>query len=321
MKRFLYKISLLLLPLILISYPVDIFISNQLKQSHNLSGEYEVLSDLYGGHANCDIAIYGSSRAWVHINPQILEDSLGVSAYNFGIDGHNFWLSYLRHLDLLKYNDKPKQIIMSVDIFALQKRSNLYQMEQFLPFMLWNGNIRKYTSTYIGYNILDYFIPLKRYFGQKTILKECSAIARNKNPFNEFRTKGYAGMNRTWNSDLEKAQSMQDKFQVHMHQESIELFERFINECKEDNIDLVLVYTPEYIEGQNFIANRNDILDIFKNFAEEYGLLYLDYSDHEMCLNRDYFYNASHLNKEGAELFTRVLAEDLLAHTPEIVYK
>ena len=36
-------------------------------------------------------------------------------------------------LDILKYNKQPKFIILSVDIFSLQKRKDLFESNQFLP--------------------------------------------------------------------------------------------------------------------------------------------------------------------------------------------
>ncbi|MBE2208298.1 MAG: hypothetical protein IAE84_11975, partial [Saprospiraceae bacterium] len=79
-----------------------------LKQTKKAPGEFEVWNDIYNSNVNCDIAIYGSSRAWVHIDPKILSHILQLNVYNFGIDGHNFWLQYLRHIEFLKYNPKPK---------------------------------------------------------------------------------------------------------------------------------------------------------------------------------------------------------------------
>src|SRR5690606_33484347 len=109
-----------------------------LKQSNYYKGEFEVMNDIYDGEAKTDVAVYGSSRAWVHFNSQILADELGMSVYNFGIDGHNFWLQYWRHLELIKYCGKPKYIIMAVDALSLERRDDLYNADQFLPYMLWN---------------------------------------------------------------------------------------------------------------------------------------------------------------------------------------
>ena len=155
MKKFIKNILLFILPIISIAYLIDSIISNQLKKDNSYAGgEYTVWNDLYNGNVDSEIVVYGSSRAWVHIDPIILENNLGKTSYNLGIDGHNFWLQYLRHKTLLKYNTKPKYIIFSVDVSSLYKRKGLHNLEQFLPYMLFDRDIMKYTSSYRGF-----FIP------------------------------------------------------------------------------------------------------------------------------------------------------------------
>ena len=125
MRKFLLKLLYLILPLVALSYPLDYLISNALKEDHGMHGEYEVWNAIYENKIDSDIVIYGSSRAWVQINPEILETYLGKKTYNFGVDGHNFRIQYLRHLEYIKHNKKPRHIIVSVDAFTLQKRDNI----------------------------------------------------------------------------------------------------------------------------------------------------------------------------------------------------
>lgn len=321
MKKFLTNILYFLLPAIIIAYPLDSVMSHFLSQSNTYPGEYEIWNDIYDAEANCDIAIYGSSRAWVHINPKILSDSLGVKVYNFGIDGHNFWLQYLRHLELLKHSEKPKTIILSVDVFSLQKRTDLYQLDQFLPYMLWNSNIHEYTNSYIGYNEFDYYLPLIRYSGKTNALKLIIKNIVNGQSNIRYRQNGFSGMDREWNADLDKAKKKRESYKINTESNSIVLFEKFINECKANNIELILVYTPEYIDGQNFVVNRDDIIHIYRDFSMKYSIEFYDYSNDSLCFNKKYFYNASHLNSSGAEIFSKKLANDLKARTHNNVYK
>lgn len=311
MKKFLTKILYFLLPVIILAYPLDSIMSHYLSQSITSPGEYEVWNYIYDSESKSDVAIYGSSRAWVHINPNILSDSLGVSAYNFGIDGHNFWLQYLRHLELLKNNKKPKFIILSVDIFSLQKRNDLYQLDQFLPYMLWNSNIHAYTKSYIGYTDYDYYIPLIRYSGKTNSLKSIIKNIIKGQSKTKYRNHGYLGVDSEWNTDLEKAQKELQSYEINTDSLTIELFEKFIKECKESNIELVLVYTPEHIDGQNFVSNRNDIIQIYRDLSAKHSIDFYDYSDDSLCLDKNYFYNASHLNSTGADIFSQKLAQDL----------
>lgn len=72
-----------------------------------------------------------------------------------------------------------------------------------------------------------------------------------------------------------------------------------------------MVYTPEYIEGQEFTKNRSDIIQLFQEKSEQYQFPFLDYSNDTLSYDKQYFYNAMHLNKTGAELFTDKLIEDI----------
>jgi hypothetical protein len=321
MRNFIKKILIFILPALLLIYPVDYLISYYLSRSVEYSfGETKVWKDIYSGKINSDIIIYGSSRALVHVSSKIFEDSMHISTYNLGINGHNFWLQYLRHKELLKFNKKPKLIILSLDIFTLQKRIDLYDYNQFLPFMLWNDDIKQYTSSYIGFSTYDYYVPLIRYNHKIDSFFAALKSFRGLKP-NLKRIKGYMGMERNWNNDLDKAKSKVDYYEIKIDTVSVMLFEQFINECKYNGTELILIYSPEYIEGQNYVINRNEIISKYQYFAQKYNLQFIDYSNDKLCMQKQFFYNAQHLNKKGSEIFTKKLIKDIKARTHNIVYK
>lgn len=306
MKNFLIRLLLFFAPLALISYPLDLLFSHYLSQSHSRPGEFEVWKDIYTSNAHCDIAIYGSSRAMVHFNPKIMSDSLQSRGYNFGMDGHNFWLQYLRHLKLLKYNPKPKMIILAVDIYSLIKRKELYEMDQFLPIMLWDSEVWEYTKGYEGYDKYDYLFPLVRYIGKKEAMAQVWKNIRQ--PSHEkHRFNGFYGDEGEWNSDFDNAKASIGAYSIEVDSGSVELFEAFIKECRNNEIELVFVYTPEYIEGQYFVTNRADIMSYYTHVSSENNVDFYDFSNDSICFSKLYFYNANHLNKRGADIFTRKL--------------
>lgn len=311
MKKFIFRIVCFALPIALIAFPLDTLLSHYLKKSNQYPGEFEVWNDIYNSTAECEVAIYGSSRAWVQIDPIILGDSLQKTVYNFGIDGHNFWLQYLRHKELLKFNKQPKLIVLSVDIVTLQKVSNLYQLDQFLPYMLYNKNITEFTSSYTGYKQYDYYLPLIRYAGMTDALHTVLKIAGNDQRLEKYRNKGFRGMDKVWSDDFDKAKRKSQSIKLALHEPSLELFENFINEAKQLGIRLVLVYCPEYIEGQAYVSNRSDLINLFTDYARKHNLVFLDYSNDEICTDKNMFYNAMHLNSTGADLFSKKLAHDL----------
>ncbi len=314
MRKFLKKLFIFyFLPIIVLSVPIDFGISFFLSNKNRVAlGEYEVWTNIYNSEINCDIAIMGSSRAWVHIDPKIIEDKINLSAYNFGIDGHSFFLQYFRNLEYLKYNEKPKKIILSVDVFTLNKRKDLYNYSQFLPYMLWNKDAYKYTKVYNGFNIIEYFVPLTRYIGETKSIKYSLEEMFGYNKKEKLRSNGFTAMDKKWNQDFSNAKNRINRLKIDIDQESVDLFKSFINECKKNEVELILVYAPEYIEGQNFVSNRSEIIKIFENMSNTNNLSFFNFSNDSICYKKELFYNVSHLNSNGAKLFSQELALKLL---------
>lgn len=289
----------------------DWFLSYNLRKSKQ--NEYSVWNDIFQGKVDSDVVIYGSSRAMVHVDPRIIKDSLNLDAYNLGLNGHNFWLQYYRHLEYLKHNRKPLLIIHSVDMFTLVKRQDLFQMDQFLPYMLYNRELEKWIKSYKGFSHYDYNIPLVRYYGQFKAIGSAIKTAVYQEPSNtdSLRYKGFISKNLAWNDDLVKARRAYPNYMVKVDSASVKLFDQYLNECRAEGIPVVLVYSPEYIEGQDFVKNRDEVMGVFKFFAAKYNIPFLDYSDDPISHKQEYFYNASHLNGIGAAFFTNRLIHDM----------
>jgi hypothetical protein len=311
MKPFLRKTLLFAIPLLVLAWPLDLLLSNLLRHSNAYPGELEVMNAIYEKRAACRLAVYGSSRAWVQIDPAPLEDSLHLTVYNFGIDGHNFWLQYFRHLQLVKYNGWPDVIVLSVDPFTLEKRKDLYQADQFLPWMLWNKEIMQYTKSYEGFNQADYYVPLIRYAGRTSAINDCIKTVLFKHSSAPYRNKGFAAFDRPWNDDLAKAMKTTKGYTVITDKKTVELMNRFIAECRAHNTTLIFICTPQFAEGQEFIRNRTEVINYFSNLASENNIPFLDYSSDELCKRKELFYNSNHLNKTGTAIFSSKLAHDL----------
>jgi hypothetical protein len=311
MKRFIRKTALFVAPLLLLLYPMDYFFSKSLKETSMAQGEYEVWNDIFNGSVNADVAIYGSSRAWVHINPEILEDSLNRAAYNLGIDGQNLWMQTLRHQQYLAHNPYPEMIVHSLDVFTLEPRINdynNYNNDQFLPYLFWHDYFEDTDLLPPIYDKYDHCVPMLRYQnrGMRVLL---SMIPHYKK--GPLRTRGLCCHEATWNTDFDKAREERGSYEVVIDSATVALFREYLADCQQKNIQVVLVYSPEYIEGQHFVSNRQELFTLLNDIATEFNLPFLDYSSHEMCLNRSYFYNAIHLNATGANHFSRILAHDL----------
>lgn len=314
-KTYIYRILFFFMPIALLAYPLDRILSNFVQQTSHVSfaaDEFSIWNDLYNGELNADIAVYGSSRAWVHFNTPMMTDSLHKECYNLGIDGHNFWLQYLRHKIYFANNPKPKTILFSVDYSTLIRRTDLYNYYQFMPYMLWDETIYELTQGMKGFDWFDYHIPLWRYVGEYNLF---SGVLKHQTLTQiEQREKGYAGEKSSWNGDFDLAKQSMESYQVEIDTPSLELFRFFLSNCKADGIDVKLVYAPIYHEGLQFISNNAELKQLFQMLADEQNFDFWDYSNHPISMDKSKFYNAAHMNVIGANEFTQEIIKALQAN-------
>ena len=312
MKKFIRQILFFFVPIIVLSVLLDLVLSYQLKKSKTHAfREYAVWNDLYSGNINADLLIMGSSRAWRHIDPSILEDSLGISSYNLGMDGQHLPMQLWRYEKFLKKNKKPKTIIYSLDFFMLTHTDNLFNKDQFLPYLLFDFEAEQHLKNYIGFDYFDYRIPLVRYCGAYKAIFHASRISLFPNANKKGRVKGFYAENKKWNQDFEKAKATMRSYYATIDTSILNQFDNYLLKCRQNNIKVVLVYSPEYFEGQKFVINRPEIIKTFENLAKKYNNVFLNYSSDTLSFQKALFYNTTHLNKRGAELFSTKLASDL----------
>lgn len=316
MRSFLFKILTFTAICLLSFLGLDNVISYHLrKDSIYATGQALTWDRIIHSDIKYDIYVYGSSRARNHMHPQIISDSLGMSCFNFGIDGHNFDIQHLRHELLIKHNPKPKIIIHSLDAFTLRKRKGLFMRNQFLPHALSERSYCRVMSDFEGFHLLDYYIPLIRYHGRNYALKTAYSNFRNKIPVWTDRINGYKPKGP---DSLQIGVVEKQPYEINdLDETTIQLFESYIKSCTEMGIELILVYTPEYKVYQSNLSNRDDILGIYRNLADKYNIEFWDYSDDAICDNADYFFNNLHLNTAGTELFSAQLSSRIKAYLDE----
>lgn len=289
----------------------DLWISNTLAKSESYAmGDAKIWYDILEGEINDDLLIYGSSRAWRHLDPKYIEQQTGMLAYNFGVDGHAFDIQNLRHELNLKHNKPPKVILYSVDINTLGRSKGLYNDEQFLPFFYSDTLFNYFTKKYQNFSFIDYNIPLMRYSGQKKSLTYfVKEVIRW--PQKEVRSKGFAPHVGAWNTDYKKASENRASYYKTINRNTVEHFDAFLVDAHSKHISVILMYTPEHVLGQNLIENRAEIVRVFDSLAKKNKIPFFDYSKATMNTNIDYFYNSLHLNENGVQAFNKLYIEDL----------
>jgi hypothetical protein len=310
MQKYLRQLLWLGLPLLLLAYPLDRLLSTAFRQVSKMPWEEEVWNDIYESKAGCEVAVYGSSRAWVQFDSKKIGEGLHRSVYNFGMDGHTFWFQYLRHRALIRHNPRPRIILLSLDVFTLERNPHQALSSQLLPCMLWDPDMAYFTAPYTQ-SRWEGVLPMLRYVGRQQEIRQALQAWFRKAPAPRQRYRGFKSNPQQWNSDLHAARNRYGHYSVVVDFRTLLLLLDFMRECRNFGTQLIWVYPPEYIGGQQFVPNRNQIFTLYRQLARLGGIPFLDYSNDPISLDTRYFYNASHMNSAGVARFTPRLVRDL----------
>lgn len=302
------KVFVFFFGLLLILLSADYIITNGLRNS-----EYDLYkgwNDILKSKINADLIIQGSSRAWVHISPKIIEEEFDINCYNLGSNGYRFDMQLARYKLYRKYNKKPKVILQALDIYSL-KKNDLFNNNQYLPYFN-EKYIIDAIKPYNFYKFYDYYVPAIKYRGIYYLMRIGFAEFFLIKHFKCNTYKGYMGVNKTWDTDFEAfLKKNPDGLVQEIDSNLVKDFEAFLYKIKKEGIRAILVYTPEYFEFQELTKNRKEIINIYKQLANKYSIRFIDFSSDPISYNKKYFYNSQHLNKFGSEIFTKKLVNDI----------
>ena len=305
MKKFLLRLSIFLLILWALAMAADLLITRQFKKLE--SSPFANWNDIYRGDIQSDVLIMGSSRAYVQFNPRILDSMLHIDSYNLGMNGRAVESQIAKyHVYRHEGNAKPKLILYELYQSSLDT-SNGYDRIQFAPYLhdpfLWK-QIREVDH----FTWADVFLPCWRYRKYK---RDIGEILRGTSFYKRADQKVYKGFvdyDKPW--DGQTFASL-DTIHYARHPLAIAEMKKFLGECRDEGIPVVFVIAPFYIGATQKIDDLPGMYRLFHEIADPYGVPILDYTYHPLSYDTAYFYNASHLNRTGATLFTRQLAHDL----------
>lgn len=310
MKSFLTKILLFAVLLAIGAFVADYTLTKGYRKT--VADEFWVWNDIFDSKIHSNVVITGSSRAWVQISPRILDSLLNVDSYNLGINAYPFNMQDVRYKLFEKYNQKPRLIIQTADLNLLYRQKDPTNKRQFFPYMH-EPVLRNELKKMNGFSDFDFYVPALCYRSNLSAIYAgfTEFLGMKHLPIREY--KGYKGQEKKWDgSDLDKILSG-DSLVAKIDPDIMQQFDSFLNYCKGNDIQVVMVFSPEYFKATEFTKNKDEVMDIYRSFSKKYDFPFLDYSTDSLCYDTTYFYNAMHLNKKGAELFSVKLANDIQA--------
>ncbi len=275
---------------------------------------FENLTRIYKGEINSNLIINGSSKALVQVSPYIIDTMLNFNSYNFGMNGANFEIQNLVYQLYRIYNSKPEYIIQVVGGETLELNENLHEYKRFAPYIN-DTLVKRVTSKLNGFSFADYYLPFIRYSGFTVeIINGVSNYFGVKLPTDKSnKYKGYISYDKKWDNSFERFKEIYPDGQlIEIDNSLVSLFNNYIESCLKDNINIILIYPPTYYESHRYIKNRDEIISLYESIANKHRIPFLNYSENELFRSKQYFYNSQHLNKNGAELFTKEICIDII---------
>jgi len=309
MKKFLLLAAIFFIILAIGAYTLDFAVKKGLEKQET------TWKKIFESKINSDVIILGNSRVCAHIDTKILDSVLNVDAYNLGMDGYTFNMQNLEYQLFEKYgNSKPRLLIQNADFNTLQRLNYIYDITPFYAF-IHEPLLKKELSNFIGLSALRLSLPLIS-LNTKAALKGFAELF-GLSHYVEEGYKGYKGQDLKWDGSGLAERLSDDSLAYFIDPTIVREMDEHLARCKANGIEVVLLFSPEYCKLTEYVKNKDEIFNIYRSFSEKYDFPFLDYSSDSLCYDTTYFFNAMHLNRTGAELFTIKLANDLKKYLPE----
>lgn len=239
-----------------------------------------------------EILIMGSSRASHHYVSQLFQDSLGMSCFNGGQEGNGIVLQYGRW-KMLSKRHIPKLVIFDIEpAFDLNEGDNTRYIDRLKPFA-GDKDVKQYVSSLFPMEYLKLFSHLYRYnYKFLEILSDCvqpGVVDGGYRPKH-----GHIRAEMITSTAVEPGLSLNNYDDVKITQ-----LRNLISDVLASGSKIVLISSPYWK------SHGAPDMQIIQQIADEYGVLFFNFADSDLCNNPDYFADSMHLNDEGAVVFSK----------------
>ena len=266
------------------------------------------------GEGNAEIIISGSSRACAHYDPRILRRVTGRTAFNIGRDGSRVDVQYAVLNAYLKRNCKPRLVVQNLDMHSLllTPQDEIYYASEYVPYLKCEELYQ--SLRHINPRVWKWrYVPLYGYVVDDMSLTWIHGICRlfGSNP-QEDCIDGFCPRDETWTDAFDRFKAKHPNgVRYGVDPAGVRALENLIELCKSNQVAVVLVYSPQFHEMLDLVTNRAEVFGKFREIADQHDVPFWDYSDSDICNHHRYFRNSQHLNRIGAETFSKRLADRL----------
>lgn len=268
-------------------------------KNYQLIGRYRPLDRLIK-EVDTDIICIGNSAILNSVNPEIIEDSLSMTCYNGGTTGQGVFF-FETIIDCILQRHTPKMFVVGLrpeeiggnigeGIYDVLKPyygigyisidDHFNKASGFDRFLL-HSNLLRYNTIWM--RVLLYML-----FDDTT-----------------YSENGFMPMNKpTQYPQLKLIETSEAPVKA-----KLECIERIIKKCQARNIDIVICYPPTL---NSFKQKELPCIKAMKDLCHRYKTpCLIDYNNKYFQNHPELFYDTGHVNKLGADMYTKKLSSDL----------
>lgn len=263
--------------------------------------------------------ILGTSRTYEGIHPYYFEKELGEKAFKESFQGKGPKYFYYFYQLYKKYAGIPKVVIYGVDYFIYNITSDPRWLARFRNLIPKKG-FNYFSAPLL---LLKYKKKVDEFFNNLLILlKEKNNPDNTEDSFDDFiRLQEYTGAILLNKGPVSKRpDKFIRQFFFRFPGKEGHYFKKLLEEMNRDNVTVILVGLPDYYGTFKTNFERKDFTIAIKRMEWKYkNVFFYNYNrSYKFPLKkREYFLDGafgltnSHLSKIGAEVFNKILIEDL----------
>jgi len=267
-----------------------------------------------------DMAFIGSSHSYCTFDPEFIDGILGTQSFQLGTPQQHSDTTYYSLLEVFEHHN-PEVIVMEVYWDVMNKPFNMEQAKAFFAVLQNERLLADYMENVFSISEkVKYAIPVIRYQEEffayrsselKKMIEEKTGVYSTYVPpegYEEYRSKGYVFCN--WvlpESEYDATNQFKglDGRDFEWNPEKKAYLQKIVDKCAEEGAKLILVTAPVAPVSMQHISHYDAIHSEFSEFAQENGLLYLDYNiinEKEKLVSNENFRDDAHLNDSGVKI-------------------
>lgn len=269
---------------------------------------YGKLNELILGKENFDIAFIGSSRVNLTVNPAVVDSVSKLNSFNFGFDGANI-VDFSMYVEAyIKVHAKPKLMVLNIDpkTFNVSDKIKL-PPSKYLPYID-HKEIYDTLNRYSKWPFVTRYLPFvaTSFYTDAIVNQSLQAYIYPDRKMENY-YKGFSPLTKVWSKG---DQSAADLVPVVYTIKGLALFHNLLKNIKDKHINLQIIYVPQYYFPK-YAPEHEEYIKKLQAIASEFNYSIIDYSKMDLCRDKKYFFDGTHLNITGANLFSKKLGADL----------